>query len=98
MQITIAKSISKELITIFIFLPNLSEIAPKIIPKKISAIHLNPTIKPAIAIIISFEYILPFIDSKNGVIVAIAKPFDVKEDENLKRKLLRRLITLPRCR
>ena len=51
----IAKSIKIELIIMFIFLPNLSEIVPKIIPKKMSAIHLNPTIKPAIAIITSFE-------------------------------------------
>ena len=33
----------------FIFLPNLSDNVPKIIPKKMSAIHLNPTIKPATA-------------------------------------------------
>ena len=47
-----------------------------------SAIHLNPTTIPAIRIIDSTENLLALTFIKKGVIVAIAKPFDVKEEVN----------------
>ena len=47
-----------------------------------SEIHLNPTTIPAIRIIDSVENLLALTFIKNGVIVAIAKPLDVKEEVN----------------
>ena len=47
-----------------------------------SAIHLNPTTIPAIRIIDSVENLLALTFIKKGVIVAIAKPLDVKEEVN----------------
>ena len=80
----IAKIINAELIIIFFLLPNLSEKYPNNTPNIMSAIHLNPTINPAIVRINSVDIDPWFILIKNGVIVAIANPFDVNDDENLK--------------